>query len=111
MDEDRQTLFRLDAQLTEILLSSEKKCSKRSINRDPWSPKLKEKGKTVVYWKQKLSILKHLNMPRTSLDSLQKAAGISTELHQLDQTIQQCAKHLHQAWTALKAARKEAELL
>ena len=50
-------------------------------------------------------------MPRTSLDSLQKAAGISTELHQSNQTIQQCAKQLHQAWTALKAARKEAELL
>ena len=87
------------------------KRSKCQIQHDPWSPKLKEKGKTVVYWKQKLSILKHPDMPRTSLDSLQKAAGISTELHQSNQTIQQCAKHLHQAWTALKTARKEAELL
>ena len=48
-DEDRQTLYHLDAQLTEILLSSEKKCSTCSINRDPWSPNLKEKGKAVVY--------------------------------------------------------------
>ena len=72
------------------------------------SPKLKAQGKAVVYWQHKLSLLKHPDMPHDTLDPLQKAAGISEDLHQATQTINQCAKHLHQAWTALKTACNEA---
>ena len=88
---DRQALFRLDKQLTEILLSGERKCSKRSIQKDPWSPSLKEKGKAVIYWRQKLANLSCPDDPiPVSLSSLEKAAGVSDTLHQSANTVNAC---------------------
>ena len=108
-ESDRQTLISLDNQLTEILLSSERKCSKRQIQRDPWSPKLKAHGKAVIFWRRKLFSLKYPNIDQTSsLRSIQKAAEISDTLQQSVTTIQQCKMELHRAWTNLKSSRRQA---
>ena len=50
---EARLLNRLDAQITEIMLSAERNCSRKSINRQPWSPQQRTIARTYSYWHQK----------------------------------------------------------
>jgi hypothetical protein len=50
---DVSELNTIDQQLTEFMISAEKLCAKKHKNRQPWSPKLHNIGKTFADWKQK----------------------------------------------------------
>ena len=69
-ESDMRKLFLLDNQLTKIALASGRKCSMQMVQRDPWSPKLKQKGKKIVYWYLKLALLQHFNATAPSLKQL-----------------------------------------
>jgi hypothetical protein len=107
---DKTNLIQLDTQLTEILLSSERQCSKSLIQRDPWSPTLKKKGKAIVYWRHKLTSLSHPDgLPHTiTFKRLQRAAGISDLVDINSSNIKTCKLQLQQAWAEFKIAKKTA---
>lgn len=54
-DSHRKLLYALDRQVTEILLGAENQCSKKSVQRNLWSPALKRAGQEIGYWKQRIS--------------------------------------------------------
>jgi hypothetical protein len=55
-DTEAKNLNDIDKQFTEILLSGEHLCSRKTIQRQPWSPQLQQMGWTFSYWKQKLNM-------------------------------------------------------
>ena len=97
-DDDQHKLHQLDKQLTEIVLASKTRCSHKKINRDPWSPQLKQKGKATIYWHTKLASLHHLNAHDNSHTTLQHAAGIPDNDHINICTPQECKQQLNHAW-------------
>jgi len=50
---DAILLNRLDSQITEIMLSAERACSCKSINRQPWSPQERQIARIYSYWRQR----------------------------------------------------------
>jgi hypothetical protein len=75
LKEDAIKLNKIDSQLTEIMLSTERLCSKHANQRQYWSPQLRSIAKTFSYWKQKatmamktLFLWDHLNRLPTYTD-------------------------------------------
>ena len=54
-EQHKQQLYALDKQVTEILLGAENHCSKKTRQRNLWSPALKKAGRELSYWKQRMS--------------------------------------------------------
>jgi hypothetical protein len=80
-DFHKSILNTLDTQVTEILLAGENQCSKRHINRLPWSPKQQIMARNFSYWKQKLVMAKKKLFYFCHLDLLRKNTEVSDEEH------------------------------
>jgi hypothetical protein len=80
-DFHKSILNTLDTQAMEILLAGENQCSKRHINRLPWSPKQQIMARNFSYWKQKLVMAKKKLFYFCHLDQLRKNAEVSDEEH------------------------------
>jgi hypothetical protein len=89
-------LNRIDQQLTEILLLGERNSAKGQRNRDPWSPKLCEAGRILIYWKRKMSMAKKKHFRWDELEQLRQATPISNNEH-ADTTFATIKKRLREA--------------
>jgi hypothetical protein len=49
----QETFFKLDAQVTQIMLRAERLCSKKSPRKSRWTPEFKKAGQTVSYWERR----------------------------------------------------------
>ena len=100
---NRQQLFALDRQVTEILLGAENQCSKRRQQRNLWSPALKKAGCEIGYWKQRLSTNGQL------LEGT-KDIGIQLELPDVLQqpmSIDLCKFYLNIAWKSYRGIQSQ----
>lgn len=74
-------LNKLDSQLTEIMLSAERLCSRRSIQRHLWSPQRGKIARTFLYWKQKANMSTTKLFYWHHLDQLWHSTDISEKDH------------------------------
>jgi hypothetical protein len=56
--ESAEVFQKLDDKITATMLHREQNCSKTKNSRDPWSPSLALYGRTLTFWKRKLSMAK-----------------------------------------------------
>jgi hypothetical protein len=80
-DHDEEHLQELDSIFTQILLDGEEMCSKRHIDRNPWSPQLRLAGRTLAYWKAKHQMLQQRIIQWSWLEQKLQGADIPTHLH------------------------------
>jgi hypothetical protein len=78
---DAECLNKLDAHLTDIMLTGERLCSNRRNQRQWWSPTQREIGRTYSYWKQKSNMENKKLIQWEHLSRLRKYTSISDEDH------------------------------
>jgi hypothetical protein len=103
--EDQRRLNSLDQQLTEILLAGKRQCCKKHINRQPWSPQQQLLGRTITYWKQKLSMYHKRFFYWAHLDKLRIHLHLSDQDHAA-MDLETIVLHLRQARRAWKKMSK-----
>ena len=75
-EEDTIEWERLDCLLVDGRLSAEKKCSRKNSGKHPWSPELARAGKTLHYWRMRLSFLATGHTNTTTLGNLETTLDI-----------------------------------
>ena len=105
---DAFALNRLDTQATEVFRGSERRCSKRTSTRDPWSPALRDCGKVITYWRARQAAVGRLSTPRR-LSQLRRQAGVPWSVHNKAYTKKEIKQRLRQAWKLHRECREEAD--
>ena len=110
--DDMASLNRLDTQITEILLGAEKRCSKKVIDRDKWSPRLQIGGRNILYWRARLHIFSD-SSPRSKriLEAARKRALISVEEHESILSRNQVKQRLRESWKLHRNLQQQAAAL
>jgi hypothetical protein len=78
---EARLLNQLDAQITEIMLSAERDCSRKSINRQPWSPQQRTIARTYSYWQQKAIMAAKQSFNWHHLNQLRQSTEITLSDH------------------------------
>mmetsp|Transcript_24392 Transcript_24392/g.34970 ORF Transcript_24392/g.34970 Transcript_24392/m.34970 type:complete len:783 (+) Transcript_24392:946-3294(+) len=109
---DMNSFNRLDAQITEILLGAENRCSKKMVDRDNWSPKIQLSGRTILYWRACLRLIQNTAVQQQrSLKKHQRRAKIPRSTHEQAMTKSAIKLKLRQAWRAHRENRNHADAM
>ncbi len=103
-------LTKIDDTVTNILREGEDNCAPRIIGRDPWSPVLRTKGRTLSYWQKKTSMLRKRHIRWDILQQKLTGTKISTTSH-LNTTLEHAIKELRKARKAWRQTKKDAAQL
>jgi len=107
---DFALLNALDAQITEILLGAEKRCSKKLVERDKWSPRLQTGARNILYWRARLHSLTDIaTFIKGSLERYRRLALISQEEHDSVLSRNAIKQKLREAWQLHRQCQQRAE--
>lgn len=107
---DHATLNALDRQITEILLGAERRCSKKVVEPDKWSPRLKVGGRNILYWRARLNLFNEGSPHgRQSLEKYRRHALISESEHTGYLSRDAIKTRLHEAWKLHRSIQRQAD--
>lgn len=107
---DQATLNALDRQITEILLGAEQRCSRKTVDRDKWSPRLKIGGRNILYWRARLhSVNDTPSQHKSSSERYRRQALISEEEHSACLSRNALKQKLREAWALHRTIRRKAD--
>ena len=107
---DQAALNALDRQITEILLGAERRCSKKNVDRDKWSPRLKVGGRNILYWRARLHLLStgHASTS-SSIERYRRRALISEKEHSTFLPRHAIKQKLREAWALHRSIQSQAD--
>ena len=101
----QRQLYILDKQVTEILLGAENQCSKRTTDRNFWSPELDNAGTAIKYGKCRVKLNGLLDDNMRELGDQLKIP----EQHHRTLSIHECQQLLSKAWKRYRHIQSEAK--